>query len=159
MVSIGQGLNNYSAMQLGEYISTIANGGTRYKPTIIRSITSSDGKSVYEVKPLVLNKVEMTPEEFAVIKAGMEQVTTSGTAATVFRGSGLSVAGKTGTAQTGRAGDSADNNDHGLFVGYAPVDNPEIAIAVIIEYGRNSSSSAAQVAREVLEAYFSLKGM
>ena len=160
LVSIGQGLNNYSAMQLGEYISTIANGGTRYKPTIIRSITSSDGKSVYEVKPLVLNKVEMTPEEFAVIKAGMEQVTTSGTAATDFRGSGLSVAGKTGTAQTGRAGDSADNNgEHGLFVGYAPVDNPEIAIAVIIEYGRNSSSSAAQVAREVLEAYFSLKGM
>lgn len=159
LVSIGQGLNNYSILQLGEYISTLANGGTRYKPTIVKSITSSDGSSVYEVKPMILNKIEMTPEELAAVKAGMEEVTTIGTAARVFSGSGLYVAGKTGTAETGRSGDSSDHNDyHGLFVGYAPADRPEIAVAVIVEYGKNSSSSAAQVAKAVMQAYYAMKG-
>ena len=159
LVSIGQGLNNYSILQLGEYISTIANGGTRYKPTIIKSVTTADGKSKYEVKPIVLNKVEITLDEINLVKEGMKLVTTSGTASSVFRSSGLSVAGKTGTAETGRAGDDPEKNDyHGLFVGYSPVDNPEIAVAVIIEYGKNSSDSAAYVAKDVMEAYYSMKG-
>ena len=159
LIAIGQGLNNYSVLQLGEYISTIANGGTRYKPTIIKSVTSADGNTTYEVQPIVLNKTDITTEEINIVKEGMKLVTTSGTASSEFRNSGLSVAGKTGTAETGRSGDSNDNNDyHGVFVGYSPVDNPEIAVAVLIEYGKNSSSSAAYVAKDVMQAYYSLKG-
>lgn len=156
LVSIGQGLNNYSILQLGEFISTLANGGTRYKPTLIKSISSSDGKSVYTVKPLVLNKVEMTLDEINIVKEGMRQVVTSGTASRVFSGSRVTVAGKTGTAETGRSGDIKEY--HGLFVGYAPYDNPEIAVAVVVEYAVNSSNAAAAVARAVFEAYVSLKG-
>lgn len=153
LVSIGQGLNNYSVLQLGEYISTIANGGTRYKPTIIKSITSANGTSVYTVAPVVLNKVEMTPEEIAVVKEGMRLVTTVGTARNVFRNTGLSVAGKTGTAETGRSGDVKDEDYHGVFVGYYPVDNPQIAVACIVEYGKGNATAAANVARAVFEAY------
>lgn len=152
LVSIGQGLNNYSILQLGEYVSTIANGGTRYKPTIIKSIRSADGKSVYEVKPVVLNKVEMTAEELNIIKEGMRLVTVSGTASNVFRRSGLSVAGKTGTAETGRAGDEKEE-EHGLFVGFSPIEKPEIGVAVIVEYGRGSSTAAANVTKAIIEAY------
>ncbi|MDD2370598.1 MAG: penicillin-binding transpeptidase domain-containing protein [Firmicutes bacterium] len=156
LVSIGQGLNNYSVLQLGEYISTLANGGTRYKPTLIKSIASSDGKSVYTVTPLILNKVEMTEEEIEPVKIGMQQVTTIGTARRIFIGSGLSVAGKTGTAETGRSSDIKEY--HGVFVGYSPVAKPEIAVAVVVEYAKNSSSTAAAVAKAVLQKYFSLKG-
>ena len=156
LVSIGQGLNNYSILQLGEFISTLANGGTRYKPTLIKSISSADGKSVYTVKPIVLNKVEMTIEEINAVKVGMRQVVTAGTARRIFSGTNVTVAGKTGTAETGRSGDNKEY--HGLFVGYAPYDKPEIAVAVVVEYAVNSSNNAAAVARAVFEAYFSLKG-
>ena len=101
----------------------------------------------------------MTEAEINLVKSGLELVTTSGTASAVFRNSRISVAGKTGTAETGRAGDDPENNeDHGLFVGYTPVDKPEIAVAVLIEYGKNSSDSAAYVAKDVMEAYYNLKG-
>lgn len=156
LVSIGQGLNNYSILQLGEFASTLANGGTRYKPTLIKSITSADEKSVFNVKPIVLNKVEMTAEELNTVKVGMRQVVTSGTASRIFSGSRVAAAGKTGTAETGRSGDIKEY--HGLFVGYAPYDNPEIAVAVVVEYAVNSSNSAAAVARAVFEAYVNLKG-
>ncbi len=156
LVSIGQGLNNYSILQLGEYISTLANGGTRYKPTLIKSISSADEKSVYTVKPIVLNKIEMTLDEINIVKEGMRQVVASGTASRIFSGSRVAAAGKTGTAETGRSGDIKEY--HGLFVGYAPFDNPEIAVAVVVEYAVNSSNSAAAVARAVFEAYVNLKG-
>jgi penicillin-binding protein 2 len=156
LVSIGQGLNNYSILQLGEFASTLANGGTRYKPTLIKSISSADEKSVYTVKPIVLNKVEMTAEELNIVKEGMRQVVASGTASRIFSGSRVAAAGKTGTAETGRSGDIKEY--HGLFVGYAPYDNPEIAVAVVVEYAVNSSNNAAAVARAVFEAYVNLKG-
>ncbi len=156
LVSIGQGLNNYSVLQLGEYISALANGGTRYKPTLIKSVSSDDGKNIYTVKPIILNKVEMTEEEINEVKIGMKQVITKGTARRVFSGSNLSVAAKTGTAETGRAGDIKEY--HGVFVAYAPVEKPEIAIAVVVEYAKNSSSTAAEVAKAVFSKYFSLKG-
>lgn len=156
LVSIGQGLNNYSALQLGQYVSTIANGGTRYKPTLIKSVTSADGKSVYEIKPVVLNKVEITLDEINLVKEGMKLVVSAGTASNVFRRSGLSVAGKTGTSETGRSGDDKEE-EHGLFVGFSPVDNPEIGVAVIIEYGKSSSTAAGNVAKAVIEAYNATK--
>ena len=159
MVSIGQGLNNYNILQMGQYISTIANGGIRYKPTIIKNIISADGSNTYSTSPIILNKVEMTEDEINLVKSGLKLVTTSGTASAVFRNSRISVAGKTGTAETGRVGDDPENNDyHGLFVGYSPVDKPEIAVAVLIEYGKNSSNSAAYIAKDVMEAYYNLKG-
>lgn len=156
LVSIGQGLNNYSILQLGEFISTLANGGTRYKPTIIKKITSADEKSTYEVKPIILNKTEMTADEINLVKTGMRQVVTAGTARTIFRGSRIQAAGKTGTAETGRSGDIKEY--HGLFVGYAPYNKPEIAVAVMVEYAKNSSNNAAAVARAAFESYFALKG-
>ncbi len=156
LVSIGQGLNNYSVLQLGEYISTLANGGTRYKPTLIKSMATADGKSVYTVKPIILNKVEMTEDEINTVKIGMKQVVTIGTARSIFSGSGLSVAGKTGTAETGRATDNKEY--HGVFVGFSPVEKPEIAVAVVVEYAVHSSSTAAAVAKAVMNEYFSLEG-
>ena len=154
-LSIGQGMNNYTVLQLGQYVSTIANGGTRYKPTLVKKAITGAGEVAYESQPTVLNKLEVSQSDLAAVKAGMHLVTKSGgTAGSVFNDYSIPVAGKTGTAETGRATDNAKTDYHGVFVGFAPYDDPQIAIAVVVEYGKDSSTSAAWVAKGAFDAYF-----
>lgn len=159
-LSIGQGLNNYTVLQLGQYVSTIANGGTRYQPYLVKSVESADKKSRYDAKPVVLNKIDIPAATLAEVKSGMDLVTTpGGTAYRDFGGQGLSVAAKTGTAETGRVEDNAANDFHSVFVGYGPFADPDIAIAVVIEYGGGpGQGTATTVARDAFEAYVRIKG-
>jgi penicillin-binding protein 2 len=96
----------------------------------------------------------------AQVRRAMLEVTTAseGTASFLFRDfpPGLQVAAKTGTAQTGLAGDDKNNDFYGLFVAFAPYDNPRVAVAVIIEYARHGGDSAGVVGRAVLAQYFGL---
>lgn len=155
-LSIGQGMNNYTVLQLSQYISTIANGGTRYKPILVKKAITSSGKVAYEAKPIVLNKLEVSNANLDFVKAGMYQVTQSGgTAGSIFSNYSIPIAAKTGTAETGRVTDNSKIDYHGVFVAFAPYDNPQIAIAVIVEYGKGSSTSAALVAKEAFDTYFS----
>ncbi|UZW12692.1 penicillin-binding transpeptidase domain-containing protein [Clostridium pasteurianum] len=161
--SIGQGMNSFTPLQMASYVSTLANGGTRYKVHLVDKITDADGNVVSEIKPEVLNKVEMSAETRNLVMQGMSRVTgeggaegTEGTARAALGAfnSYIPTAGKTGTAQgnvdiqkkIGRA-------NYGWYVGYAPADNPQIAIAVVIFDGGYGSESA-HVARGIYEGYF-----
>lgn len=146
--AIGQDTNRFTPIQLAAYASMIANGGVRYKTHLVKSVRSYDGVET-PVQPEVAATVKWTQEAMDAVKEGMVKVITSGTARSAFAGVTYTVAGKTGTAQTG-----VDNtSDHGVFIAYAPADDPQVAIAVVLENG--TSKPAAQVARKVLDAYFS----
>lgn len=153
--SIGQGSNSYTMLQLANYVATLANGGIRYVPYLVDSVIDPNGKEVEKFKPRIAHQVTVSEENMAAVRKGMELVTQpGGTAYARFSDfpAAIKVAGKTGTAQT-----SNKNEDfHGVFVGFAPYDNPEIAIATIVEYGTGGSASAAKIARDVFADYFNL---
>lgn len=150
-VSIGQFDNKFTPLQIANYISTIANGGKRYKPYIIKKVVKYDGSVVNETKPS-FTKVPVQQSTIDAVKEGMVAVAQSidGTAYKSFVGIPFDVAGKTGTAQT------SNGSPNALFVCYAPADNPQIAIAVVIERGV-WGSYAAPIARDIIDEYFGLK--
>ncbi len=153
--SIGQLYNAFTPIQLANYVSTIANGGKKFTPHVIKRIETNEGIIVKETEK-TFQQVEMKPETIAAVKEGMIAVTNAndGTAVGLFddiivNGNKVNVAGKTGTAETG----FTRNSSNALFVCYAPAENPEIAVAVIIERGV-WGSNAARVAKDILAAYF-----
>lgn len=153
-VSIGQFDNAFTPLQIVNYISTIANGGKKYKPYIIKKVVKYDGSVVNETKPSY-TKVPVQQSSIEAVKEGMVAVTQSidGTAKKSFEGLPFEVAGKTGTAQTSR---EATRSPNALFVSYAPADNPQIAIAVVVERGA-WGSNVAPIARDIIDEYFGLK--
>ncbi|NLO89254.1 MAG: penicillin-binding protein 2 [Clostridia bacterium] len=158
--SIGQGSNNYTIIQLANYVATIANGGKRYRPYLIDKVLSPDGKVVQEYKPELIKEVSVSDTTLAHVRRGMKAVTEpGGTAYFLFKDfpSHIGVGAKSGTAQTGRSGDRKNKDFHGVFVAFAPYDNPQIAFACIIEYGESGGGSAGRVAKAVFEEYFGLK--
>lgn len=156
--SIGQGMNNFTPLQLASYISTIANGGTRYKIHLVDKVTNSSGKVLLQKNPTVIDKVDMSPETRQIVMAGMEGVTgaggADGTAAQAFVDFPIKTGGKTGTAQfNSNVQNQVGRSDYAYYVGYAPADNPQIAVAVVIFDG-GYGSYAAEVARNIYEGYF-----
>lgn len=152
--AIGQSLSVFTPIGLANYAATIANGGTRYRTHIIKSVHSSvDGKLIYENSPVVENSVEISDDNLAAVKKGMLGVADEGSAKQIFSGYPISVGGKTGTAQISKR---ASNN--ALFISFAPFDEPEIAIAVVIEHGYRGAN-AAYVARDIYDEYFGVKNM
>jgi len=147
--AIGQSYSYFTPIQLANYISAIANGGTRYKTHILKSVRSSvDGSVVYESKPEITGKLDIKPENLAAVKRGMLGVVDEGSASAIFENYKVSIGGKTGTAQIGK-----NVSDNALFVAFAPFDAPEIAVAVVIEHGVKGAN-AAYVARDIFDKYF-----
>jgi len=159
-MSIGQGANNYTVIQLANYVATIANGGYRMKPYVMQRITSHNGKTIKTSKPEVVNEVKVKPSTIAETKRAMLAVTQpGGTAYFLFSHfpENIKVGAKTGTAETGRQGDNPRKDFHGVFIAFAPFEDPEIAFAGVIEYGYSGGGSAGYVARDVFEHYFGIK--
>ena len=146
-ISIGQ-LNAFTPLQLANYTATLANGGTRYKASLISQVVSYDMAETYkDIKPEVVTKVKMTESYLEAVKEGMLSVTEDGTGQAALGTYPIKVGGKTGTSQvTGQV-------DHSIFVAFAPFDKPEIAISVVLENG-NSGFSAGTVVRDIMDAYF-----
>ena len=156
--AIGQGDNQFTPIQLAAYAMALANDGVRYKTHLVHSIRSYDGSTETVVEPEVAAKVNLSQTAIAAVREGMVMVTKSGgTAYTPFRGASYTLAAKTGTAENGpkSASGAPTKSDHGAFIAYAPVENPEVAIAVLLENGTSTPSS--QVARVILDAYFNTK--
>ncbi|MBQ8550273.1 MAG: hypothetical protein IJ426_02920 [Clostridia bacterium] len=146
-VAIGQH-NAFTPIQICSATAAIANGGTRYKTTLVNKILSYDLNETYYVnKPTVLSTVEIKDDILDIIKAGMLSVTEDGTGSKVFKDYPIKIGGKTGTSQT----DSGA--DHNVFVAFAPYDDPEIAVAVVIEHG-DSSYTSGSVMKAIMDAYF-----
>lgn len=151
-MSIGQGYNQYTPIQLVGYIAAIANGGKLYKPILVDKIVSPNGQTIKKYTPEVSHRVDIKPENLQIIREGMHMVTLppNGTAAGVFNGAKYSAAAKTGTAEN----EKGEGQGHALFVSYAPYEKPEVAVAVVLEYGHAGSGYAGPIAREILDAYF-----
>ncbi|MDE6896331.1 MAG: penicillin-binding protein, partial [Lachnospiraceae bacterium] len=136
--SIGQGTNLFSVSQLARYVSAVADRGTVYNLTLLDRLTDSEGNTIEDYPVSVYNKIHMADSSWNVIQEGMHQVALNTDA---FDSLNLTVAGKTGTAQQ-----SLRHPNHALFVGYAPYENPEIAIAIRIANGYTSANAAAMAA-------------
>ena len=146
--AIGQSYSLFTPVQLANYCATVANGGTRYKVNLIDSIRSSvDGSVVEEFQPQVVEKIDIAPDTMSKIHDGMKKVVDEGSARSIFEGYPIKVGGKTGTAQLGGGANNA------IFIAFAPFDNPQIAIAVVLEHGVRGTN-AGRVARDVFDQYF-----
>ena len=161
--AIGQGDNGFTPIQMAKYISTLANGGDSVDVTLIKSIIRPDGTEVSkeELESYVNERLGYTPEKpenldlkeenIDAILKGMKGVTESGgTAYSTFANFDIEVAGKTGSAETGD-----DSVVHGWFVGFAPFDDPEIAVVVLIE-NAGSGGFTAETARDIMAEYFGM---
>ncbi len=149
-ISIGQGNNAFTPLQLAAYTGALANGGTRYKATLLKRVVSAGYEEViYESSPVIASTLEISDEAKEAYTTGMRMAVTDniGTA-TYFRNYEIDVAAKTGTAQHGSGG-----SDHAAFVCYAPYEDPEIAVAVYVERGAQGGLLAA-VAEAVFDYYF-----
>ncbi len=162
-ISIGQGFNLVTPLQMAVFISAVGNNGTLYRPRLVRSVQDAKGQVIREIEPDITGGLPASKKNLAVVRQGLLEVVhgNHGTARRI-RLPGIQIAGKTGTAQvfSRKAGEKFNNKklrrtlqDHAWFVCYAPAQNPKIAIAVIIEHGEHGSSAAAPVARELIHAY------
>lgn len=145
--AIGQ-LNAFTPLQLCNYVATLSNGGTHYRASLISKIVSYDMSETFdESAPEVMNKIKISDTTLNAVKEGMLSVTEDGTGRATLGNYPIKVGGKTGTAQVnGKA-------DHSLFVAFAPFENPEIAISVVLENGA-SGFAAGGIVKDILDAYF-----
>ena len=165
--SIGQGLDNFSPLQMAKYISMLANGGNDIDVSIIKSIIKPDGTeaSTEEINNFVNQKLglqEDTSEDLTIsqenldaVLQGMQSVTsdTTGTAYVRFQDFGISVGGKTGSAEA--SDDNGNEVVHAWFAGFAPFEDPEIAVVVMVENGGHGNYTA-EVVRDIMEEYFGM---
>lgn len=150
--AIGQSEQQFTPIQMANYMATILNGGTHYQPHFLKQAMSYDyGEVVENYQPIVLDQMEIAPETIEAIKEGMRGVVTDdGTAASIFRNYPIAIGGKTGSAQT--TGDRS-RSAHGVFISFAPYDDPQIAVFVLVEHG-GSGGNVAPIVRDIYDAYF-----
>ena len=134
--AIGQGTNNYSTVQLGRYVNTLANRGNSYRLSLIERIGEEAAKPVLE------SRIELPDAVWDTVQEGMELYAQN---TGIFEGFETLVAGKSGTAEESRV-----RPDHGLFIGYAPADDPSVSVCVRIVNGY-SSENAVSCGREILQ--------
>lgn len=148
--AIGQSYSLFTPVQLANYTATIANGGTRFKVNLIKSIRSSeDGHTIKEFTPVIEDDLDIDDAAINAVKDGMKKVADEGTAAELFANYPVKIGGKTGTAQLGNGSNNA------VFVAFAPFDDPEIAVAVVLEHGVKGTN-AGYVAKDIFDKYFGL---
>ena len=160
-VSIGQGRQNYTPLQLAVYASALANGGTVYQPYVVDQVVDKNGNVVLDNEPVIVQQADINADTLKKVREAMCRVTSpNGGAYGLFAHfpSDIRIAAKTGTAQPGRTGYIVGTKQYydGLFICYAPADNPQVAFACVMEYGYSGSGSAGYVAKAVLEEYFGL---
>ena len=147
--AIGQCDNAFTPLQLANYTAAVANGGTLYQPTLLRSVKTYDyTDTVKAEKAEVIRKIDISQKTLDIVHEGMAEVTDDqGTAARTFANYPIKVAGKSGTAQVAGQGDNA------VFIAYAPYDDPQIAIAVVGEQAGHGSD-IAPIVRDMMDVYF-----
>lgn len=167
--AIGQGNNSFTTIQMAKYTSMIANGGKNVDVSIIKSVVDVEGNEVSkeELNKYLKDKLGIEDEEenqitfnqnnLNAVREGMKGVTTEsgGTAYSIFKNFNIEVGGKTGSAQTGKKDSQGRNITNAWFVGFAPYDEPEIAVVVMIENGQHGSA-AATPARDIIAEYFGM---
>lgn len=156
--AIGQGTSLFTPIQLANYIATLVNGGIRYKLNLVDKIVDVNDKIVREFEPEVLEKINLNQENVDAVIEGMRRVNRTGSTASVFTNGNyfpIETGGKTGTATFKEDGmqEKVGRAAYGVFVGFAPVDNPQIAVSVVL-YDGGHGYFGGYVARAIFEAYF-----
>ena len=149
--AIGQADNLFTPIQLAAYVSTLANGGTKYKAHFVKSIKSADySETLYEAQPEVLTEYEFSRSSLQTVRDGMVMM---GSSQAAFQGLPYQVAAKTGTAEAKRKVNGVTVEfTNGFMISYAPADNPQIAVVIAIE--NVTSGGLGNYVRDVYEAYF-----
>ncbi len=150
-VSIGQGDLLLTPLQIAYYVGAIANEGQVMRPYIVSKIVNGEGKTVFQQKPKILKKINIDASDFKVVKEGMRQMITDGSGR-LMKTIPMEVAGKTGTPQT-----HGGKKTNALFSGFAPVDNPEILLLVLLEDPPEGSVVTIPLADEVLRYYYNYR--
>lgn len=150
IAAIGQGYYLATPLQQALLTMAVANGGIVYKPMLVDKVLTPDGSLAASLPPEVLWTIYLRPEVWDTVRQGLIAVTTRGTGAGAFKDFPKTIAGKSGSAETGRG------TTHSWFACYAPAEKPEIVIVVLVEEGGDASVAAVPVTRRVLEAYFSI---
>ncbi|MCS7172200.1 MAG: penicillin-binding protein 2 [Armatimonadetes bacterium] len=145
-MAIGQGFTLVTPLQVARMMAAVANGGQVLQPRLLRSVLSPEGRVLYTSGPVVRRRLSLSPQAWAAIREGLVAVVEEGTgrAAAV---AGLSVAGKTGSAETPRG------RPHAWFAGYAPADDPRLVVVVSVEHGARGGIAAAPIARRVIQTW------
>ena len=160
-IGIGQGYNAYTPIQLAQAVATLANNGVMFRPHLVRHIVDTKSGEQRPIEPKPLRDLGWKEKNLEVIHRAMVGVNKEGTGARAFAGAQYNVGGKTGTAQVfslkgAQYKESAvkkNLRDHALFIAYAPMEKPTIALAVLVENGGFGAQSAAPIARMVLDYY------
>ncbi|MBN1135740.1 MAG: penicillin-binding protein 2 [Anaerolineae bacterium] len=149
-LGIGQSEIQATPLQLAVMLAAVGNGGTLYRPQVVEMIAADPARPDLTFQPAALGQLPVSADNLAVIQDSLAKVALAeyGTAYDAFKGLSLPVAGKTGTAESGQ------NLPHAWFAGYAPADDPEIAIAIVVKNSGEGAKYAAPLFRQVVEAYF-----
>jgi len=152
-LGVGQGELQVTPLQLAVMLAAVGNGGTLYRPQVVEMIAADPTHPDVTFQPVVEGQLPINADNLAVIRDSLTKVAMSeyGTAYAAFKGLSIQVAGKTGTAESGQ------ELPHAWFAGYAPADDPQIAIAVVVEHSGEGARYAAPLFRKVVEAYFGLE--
>lgn len=163
-IAIGQGYNLVTPLQMAVLFGAVANGGTEFRPQILKSIQTVEGKTVKAVSPEVIGILPVSEESLDLVRKGLRDVVNSkhGTARWYVYDKDIEISGKTGTAQVVSKKMEKDNKNkktnvsyesHAWFVGYAPTQNPQIVVSVLVEHGIHGSSGAGPIAKEMIVSY------
>ena len=150
--AIGQGFNLTTPMQLSVMLSIVANGGIKYQPYLVDSILNADGSFFDRPKRAEAKHIEVSQQTIEYMRQGMSATTQEGGTASYFSQLPKPIAGKTGTAE------NSHGRDHGLFVAYGPVEDPELVVVCIVEQGGFGSTAAGPIVYKAFEEYFKERG-
>ncbi|MEO8717090.1 MAG: penicillin-binding protein 2 [Burkholderiales bacterium] len=161
-IGIGQGYNAYTPLQLAQALATLANNGAMFRPHLVSHVDNPRTGERRNIEPELVRQLQLQPAHLAFIKQAMAGVNIEGTAARSFVGAQYTSGGKTGTAQVVgmKQGEKYEEDkvaerlrDHSLYIAFAPLDGPKIALAVLVENGGFGARAAAPIARTVLDYY------
>ena len=161
-VAIGQGRQNYTPLQLARYCATIANGGKIMKPYVVDHAQDKNGNVILKNEPELIAHSAVSDNTFKIVEDAMTGVSQpGGTAYSIFYDfpPEIKVAAKTGTSQPGQASYKSGKKEYydGIFIAYAPADDPQVAFAAVVEYGYSGNGSGGRICREVFKKYFGLE--
>jgi penicillin-binding protein 2 len=155
-MSIGQGYVQATPLQVANATNTIANGGTLFRPHLLKAVVDADGQVVRTVRPDVIRTVDVDAGNLAVLREAMEAGFSVGSLLPPYRVPGLRIAGKTGTGEfAGEVNAQGELPTHGWFTGYAPADDPKISVTVFVDRG-SGSKDAVPIAMRIFRHYYGI---
>jgi penicillin-binding protein 2 len=153
-ISIGQGRLLVTPMQVARMMSAVANGGILWKPRLVQRVERADGTLAYSASSKMTGHVELSPVVWAFLRNALIGVVNEGGTGAAARIPGVLVAGKTGTAQSIAKSDAARGQDHAWFASFAPADDPQVVVVVLVERGGKGGQVAAPIAQQIYRSIF-----